>query len=101
MPYRIVVTPEARDQLGAIYDYIADAASDDIALRFIDGVIGRLDTLAEYPRIGTPRDDLRSGLRTFAHRHRVTIAFIVEDISVVVIGFYYGGQDFEALLRAE
>ncbi len=101
MPYRIVVTPEARDQLGAIYDYIADAASDDIALRFTDGVIGRLDTLAEYPRIGTPRDDLQPGLRTFAHRHRVTIAFIVEDISVIVIGFYYGGQDFEALLRDE
>lgn len=101
MRYAIVVTPEARDQLDTIWDYIADAASADIALRFTDGMLDRLTTLSDYPRIGTPRDDLRPGLRTLAYRRRVTIAFMVEDAAVVVIGFYYGGQDFETLLREE
>lgn len=101
MTYRIVVTPEARDQLDAIYDYIAGAASPDIAFRFTEGIVDHLATLSEDPRIGTPRDDLRSGLRTLPHQRRVTIAFVVENEAVVVIGFYYGGQDFETLLRDE
>ena len=101
MAFRIVVTPEARHQLDSIYDYIAGAASAEIALRFTDGILDHLTTLTDYPRIGTPRDDLRPGLRTLAHRRRVTIAFMVEDVAVVVIGIYYGGHDFEALLRDE
>lgn len=99
MAYRNVATPEARDQLDAIYDYIAGVASPEIAFRFTEGAVDHLATLSEYPRIGTPRDDLRSGLRTLVHRRRMTIAFMVED--VVVTGFYYGGQDFETLLRDE
>ena len=99
MAYRIVVTPEARDQLDAIYDYIAGAASPEIALRFTSGIIDHLATLADHPRIGTPRDDLRAGLRTLPHRRRVTIAFMLEHEAVVVLGFYYGGQDFETMLR--
>lgn len=101
MTYRIVVTPEARDRLDAIYDYVAGAATPEIAIRFIEGLIDHLATLSDFPLIGTPRDDLRPGLRTLPHRRRVTIAFMVEDASVVVIDFYYGGQDFETLLREE
>jgi len=101
MGYRIVVTPEARDQLDAIYDYIAYAATPDIARQFTDGIVDRLAMLTDYPRTGSPRHDLRPGLRTLAYRRRVTIAFMVEEAAVVVIGFYFGGQDFETMLRDE
>jgi len=101
MGYRIVVTSEARDQLDAIYDYIAYAATPDIARQFTDGIVDRLAMLTDYPRTGSPRDDIRPGLRTLAYRRRVTVAFMVEEVTVVVIGFYYGGQDFETMLRDE
>ena len=101
MGHSIIVTPEARDQLDAIYDYITYAAAPDIARQFTDGIINRLAMLADYPRTGSPRDDVRLGLRTLAYRRRVTIAFMVEEAAVVVIGFYYGGQDFETILRDE
>ena len=101
MPWRIVVTPEARDQLDSIYGYIAEAASPAIAERFTSAIVDHLGALADHPHIGAPRDDLRPGLRTLTHRRRVTIAFVVEDATVVVIGFYYGGQDFEALVHED
>ena len=101
MAHRIVVAPEARDQLDAIYDYIAEAASPDIAARFTDGIVDHLMVLGDNPRIGTPRDDIRPGLRTLAHRRRVTIAHMVERKTVGWIGSYYGGQDFETLLRED
>jgi len=31
----------------------------------------------------------------------VTIAFTVEDVSVTILGVFYGGQDVEAALQAE
>lgn len=102
MPHRIVVTPEARDQLDQLYRFIASAAGDtDIALRFVDGIIDHIATLADFPKRGSPRDDVRPGLRTVAWRRRVTITFVVEEHDVVVVGVFYGGRDFESLLRED
>ena len=95
----MVVTPEARDQLNAIYDYIAEAASSEIAQRFVSGILDRLAPLGDFPGIGSPRDDLRPGLRTLSFHRRVTIAFMVEASAVVVTGFFYGGRDLDTLLR--
>ncbi|WP_338057654.1 MULTISPECIES: type II toxin-antitoxin system RelE/ParE family toxin [Sphingomonas] len=97
--YRIVVTPEARDELGALHSYIAAAADTETGSRFTDGIIDYIATLSEFPKRGTPRDDLRPGLRTIAWRRRVTIAFVVEERDVVVIGVFYAGRDFESLLK--
>lgn len=101
MSYRIVFTPEARDQLDRLHAYIAAAADVNTASRFVDGIIDYIATLQEFPKRGTPRDDLRPGLRTLAWRRRVTIAFVVEEVDVVVIGIFYGGRDFETLLKED
>ncbi|HKR18031.1 type II toxin-antitoxin system RelE/ParE family toxin [Rhizorhapis sp.] len=101
MSYRIVFTPEARDQLERLHAYIADAADVAIASRFVNGIIDHIATLQEFPKRGTSRDDLRLGLRTLAWRRRVTIAFVVEEVNLVVIGIFYGGRDFETLLKED
>jgi toxin ParE1/3/4 len=41
---------------------------------------------------------VRHGLRTVGYKRRVTIAFSVEDKSVVIQGIFYGGQAFERAL---
>ena len=97
--YRIVFTPEARDQVDHLHAYISAAADGETASRFTDAIIDHIARLSEFPERGTPRDDLRPGLRTFAWRRRVTIAFMVEEADVVVIGIFYGGRDFESLLE--
>ena len=101
MAYRIVFTPEARDQLDHLHSYIASAAGAEIALRFVDGILDHIATLSELPGRGTSRDDLRPGMRTLAWRRRVTIAFVVEESDVVVLGIFYGGRDFETWLRED
>ena len=101
MPYRIVFTPEARDQLDQLHAYISAASDVEIASRFVNGIIDHVATLNEFPKRGTARDDIFSGLRTLSWRRRVTIAFVVEQVDVVVIGIFYGGRDFETLLKDE
>jgi len=57
--------------------------------------------LVVFPYIGVARDDLRPGLRTIGFRRRVVIAFAVTEEAVEVLGVFYGGSDYEALIAAE
>lgn len=93
---KIVLGPAAERQLAQIYSYICISASAEIALRYTQGILDRCEGLAEYPNRGTPRDDLRAGLRTIPFRRRVTIAYIVESDRVVIFGIHYAGQDIDA-----
>ena len=98
---RVILSPRADDQLASIYLYIAAQASAEIAQRYADAIVEKCNSLSTFPRRGTPRDDLRPGVRTLAFRRRVTIAYLVEPAAVTILGLFYAGQDFEALLRDE
>ena len=101
MSYRVVFTPEAEEQLLALYDYIADAASPDIAARYVEAIIAHCEGLHTFPVRGVMRDDVRPGLRITNYKKRAVIAFEVDEESgqVSVIGLFYGGQDYETILQ--
>lgn len=101
MRRKIVVSVEARAQLERLYDDIATAASPTTALRFTDAILDELRSLEDFPHRGASREDILPGLRTVGFRRRVTIAFVVEPAEVLVVGVFYGGQDFEAVLKDE
>ncbi len=98
MPRRIVYAPEAEAQLTRLYRYIAGEASPAIARGFTDAIVDQCESLHQFPDRGTPRNDLRPGLRTIAFRRRVVIAYIVSAGAVTIVGIFYGGQDYEAIL---
>jgi len=66
--YRIVYAPEADAQLIQLYRYIAQEASPATAQRFTDAIVDQCESLCRFPNRGTPRDDIRPGLRTIAFR---------------------------------
>lgn len=103
MAYGIRFTPESTDQLLAIYRHIATAASPAIAARYTDAIITDCDNLQTFPHRGTRRDDVRPGIRITNYKKRAVIAFEVNDDlrQVSIIGIYYGGQDYQALLRPD
>lgn len=98
MSYRIVFSPEAEEQLAALYSYIAGAASPDIAARYTEAIVAYCESLHTFPHRGTRRDDVRPGLRITNYRKRTVIAFAVDADQVSVIGVFYGGQDYETML---
>ncbi len=93
MSYRVVFAPEAEAQLVALYRYIRQEASADIAERFTTAIINHCEALETFPHRGTPRDDIRPGLRTVSFRRRVTIAYAVVTDQVSILGIYYAGQE--------
>lgn len=97
--HRVMYAPEAEAQLIALYFQIAAAASPEIAARYTDAIVEQCESLATFPLRGAQRDDIRSGLRVFGFRRRVSIAFQVKGEEVTILGVFYGGQDFEAVLE--
>ena len=98
MSYRVVFSPEAEEQLAALYSYIAAAASPEIAARYTEAIVTYCEGLRAFPHRGTRRDDVRPGLRITNYRKRAVIAFSVDAEQVSIIGVFYGGQDYEAIL---
>ena len=99
MSYRVVFSPEAEEQLVALYSYIAVAASPDIAARYTEAIVRYCESLCAFPHRGTRRDDVRPGLRITNYKERAVIAFDVDAEQVSIIGVFYGGQDYETILQ--
>jgi plasmid stabilization system protein ParE len=99
MNYRVVFSPEAENQLIALYHYIADAASPDIAARYTENIINYCDSLQISPLRGTMRNDIRPGLRVTNYKKRTVIAYAVSSDLVSILGVFYGGQDYETVLE--
>lgn len=75
MSHHVVFAVAAEAQLVTLYRYIAQEAGPDIAERFTGAIVQHCERLEVFPHRGTPRDDIRPGLRTIPFRRRVTIAY--------------------------
>ncbi|WP_448062519.1 type II toxin-antitoxin system RelE/ParE family toxin [Cellulomonas hominis] len=98
---RVVFRREALAQLDELYDFVAAAGSPVVAANLVDAIVGFCEDLAPFPLRGHARDDIRPGLRTIGFRRRAVVAFVVRDDAVVVLGVFYGGRDYEPILRGE
>ena len=101
MRYRVVFTPEAQEQLAALYRYIAAAASPEIAERYTSAIVAHCECLQTFPHRGTRRGDIRPGLCITNYKKRTVIAFDVNAELVSILGVFYGGQDYETSLLSD
>jgi plasmid stabilization system protein ParE len=92
----VVFTPEAAEQLDALYAYVAAVASPATALSYTNAIVSYCEGLSISPHRGSRRDDVRPGLRVTNYKKRAVIAFAVDEDLVSIIGIYYGGQDYES-----
>ncbi len=92
----VAFAPEARNDLIAIYDWIADRAGPGVALGYIERIEAFCLKLSVGSHRGSPRDDVREGLRIIGFERRVNVAFVVEESRVVVLRLFYGGQNWES-----
>jgi toxin ParE1/3/4 len=101
MTHTVRFRPAAEADLFNLYDYIAREAGREVAGGYIERIEAACLALEHFPRRGTRRDDIRPGLRTMGFERRATIVFRVQDEEVLIVRIFYGGQDFERVLRSE
>lgn len=89
---RLVYRPAALADLAVIFDYIA-ADRPPQAARFVKDIRARTRALVSHPEMGPARPDLGMGIRIFPVLGRIGAG------TIEVVRIFYGGQDYEALLR--
>ncbi len=92
MKFKIVFTPEARDDLLELYEYIAEHGNPESAIAYIERIETACMSLQTLPIRGTLREDLRRGLRVMGFERRALIAFRVRSKSVAILRIFYGGR---------
>jgi toxin ParE1/3/4 len=92
---RVIVTPDAIDDLVDIHNQISMGGGSAVADRYIERLrtfVNGFDIASER---GTPRPDLREGLRAIGYERRITITFAVFEEHVDILRFFWGGQNWE------
>lgn len=93
----VVFSPEARAELLELYDWVANAASPEISMAYVERIEQFLSGFEVGPERGTRRDDIRPGLRTVGFERRLTVAFVVRE-QVTILRISYAGRDWEGAL---
>ena len=52
MNYAVIFSPEAEEQLSALYRYIASAASRNVAARHVEAIVSYCESLSTFPLRG-------------------------------------------------
>ncbi len=91
---------DAKNDLLALYEQIAEASSPTIALNYIERIEEYCRGFEVASERGHLRDDIREGLRITGFEKRVAIAFIVEDDRVVILRLFYGGRNWPEMFEA-
>ena len=95
----VIFSPEAREDILQLYNYIAAQTGAARALDFTERIVAYCQGFAMFPERGTKRDDLRAGLRIVGYGRRVTIAFHVTHDSATIDRILYGGRDLPTALN--
>ncbi|WP_157357781.1 type II toxin-antitoxin system RelE/ParE family toxin [Mesorhizobium metallidurans] len=96
----VVLSEKAITDLEAIAAYILESSgSENIASSFVDRIRDRCQSIGNAPRGGRSRDDIVPGLRAVPFEHSAVIAYTVDDDLVHIVNIFYGGRDYEALMR--
>ena len=92
----VTFSPEARDDLMELYDYISGRGAPNAAMAYVSRLEARCLSLADYPEQGQSRSDIRPGLRLLGFERRTEIAFHVTATQIVIDRIFHGGQDVAA-----
>ena len=90
---RVLRRPLFLDDLADAYAHLADQ-SPRAAEGLLEEVQLLVDLLAEFPHLGRPRDELRSGVRSFrVRRFRHLIFYRVTPDALVLLRILHGARD--------
>ena len=92
---RVVLAPEAADDLMELYDWVAVQASPSVAMAYLERVEAFCQRLRLGSERGHVRSDVRPGLRIMGFERRLTVAFTVEEETVTVLRVFTAGRNWE------
>ncbi len=103
MDYKLHITPAAQEDIGETVDYLVKRLKNPpAAARLVNQIRMCYQELQKYPGMYEQCRDIR--LREKGYRKVVIDNYILvyhpveEEHTVFILGFFYGGRDYEKLL---
>ena len=93
---RILKRPEAQNDLDEIWWFIAQDSPDN-ADKFLDRIQDNCLTLADFPKMGVSRNEIKNSLRSQTIGNYLIFYFPLED-GIDIIRVILGSRDMERLL---
>ena len=94
MRHDVIWQPEARGDLDAISDWIAERAGVDTALAYAARIEAFVARLEHFPNRGTARVSMPNGVRTVTFERRIIVAYRVEGSLVRILRLIGAVRDF-------
>ncbi len=95
------ISDKAASDLAQLWDRISEeSGSDRIADHFVDKLLEDFQLLADFPKMGKARDDLKPGIRSLAHK-RYLIFYLEAKEGAEIARVVYGGRDLLTLFADE
>lgn len=98
--FSVIFQESATADILDVYRWVYDVSSDPAtAERFTARLMASCRRIGDAPYGGRQRDDLFQGLRIMPFEKRAVIAYLIDRDTVVITNVFYGGRDYESLLR--
>jgi toxin ParE1/3/4 len=98
----VIYSDDARQDLDVIFAIVLEmSASIRTAENYVRRIEAACRDTGSLPYGGVPRDGIIDGLRIVPFKKRAVIAYIVKDGAVLILKVFYGGEDYQAILRGE
>ena len=90
---------QAHQDIKDIFDWIvSETNSPSVAENLVNRIYARCETLGDFPRKGSARNDLHQGVRILTFERKAVIVYRVLAEDVEVTNIFYGGRDWEAII---
>lgn len=91
---------DAIADLEEIFDFITgNGGTPEVAIGFVRRIRARCEKIGHVPEGGMPRPDLGAGIRMVPFERSAMIAYRVHDDAVEILNIFYGGRDYESLMK--
>lgn len=96
MVYRIIRHPLVDDDFYDIADFISGYSGPATALAKVEDIVRAIDNLADFPHVGSIRNEVFEGLRAIPAGQKGVVCFTIdeEDKTVFIICVTYAGADW-------
>jgi len=95
--YRVGLGEPAYEDLAGIWAWIASEAGRETADAYRTRLLEFLAKLEDFPRRGTPRDDLRPGIRSLVFERTFTVFYRIDGSFVAILRIVHGARDQKLL----
>ncbi len=95
MAYRL--REQAKADIAAIWQYTAIHWGTKQADKYYRDIISCFEELAENPRLGIPRNEIKPGYRSFPQGSHI-IFYVIDDTEIEIISIPHQREDFETRL---